>query len=291
MRIPAISLPISSFLNTEARAARKQEDAQEKQDSAVYEACGDVDHADAAHAPPIRKCEAEAFYKSAGYKQLYDKYPATMSPQQIGGIYTEVFTPVGGIARKNAKRVLIDVHGGGFLENARTESHLESYQLRRSQDQGDQHDYRQAPEFAFPSASEDVAAVYRELLKTYEPKNIGIYGCSAGGLLTAESVAWLQKEHLPSPGAVAMLCEGAGYWTEGDTGYIGMEMIGGNIWGKSTDNPYFKNTDPNDPLAFPIRSPSVMANFPPSLLVAATRDPALSSVVQTHSVLVIRCGS
>ena len=31
-----------------------------------------------------------------------------------------------------------------------------------------------------------------------------------------------------------MLCEGAGYWTEGDTGYIGMEMIGGNIWGKST---------------------------------------------------------
>ena len=83
-----------------------------------------------------------------------------------------------------------------------------------------------------------------------------------------------------------MLCEGAGYWTEGDTGYIGMEMIGGNIWGKSTDNPYFKNTDPNDPLAFPIRSPSVMANFPPSLLVAATRDPALSSVVQTDSVLV-----
>ena len=29
-----------------------------------------------------------------------------------------------------------------------------------------------------------------------------------------------------------------------------------------------------------------MKHFPPSLLIAGTRDPALSSVVQTHSVLV-----
>jgi monoterpene epsilon-lactone hydrolase len=58
-------------------------------------------------------------------------------------------------------------------------------------------DYRQAPEYAFPSASEDVATVYRELLKTYKPTNIGIYGCSAGGLLTAETIAWFQKEKLP----------------------------------------------------------------------------------------------
>ena len=31
-------------------------------------------------------------------------------------------------------------------------------------------DYRQQPEHRFPAASEDVAAVYRELLKTYRPK-------------------------------------------------------------------------------------------------------------------------
>lgn len=46
------------------------------------------------------------------------------------------------------------------------------------------------------------------------------------------------------------------------------------------------NRRSNDPLAFPVRSLSVMKHFPPSLLVAATRDPALSSVVQTHAVLV-----
>src|SRR3546814_5596313 len=78
-------------------------------------------------------------------------------------------------------------------------------------------DYRQGPDFTFPAASEDVAAVYRELIKQYDPRNIGIYGCSAGGLLTAQSVAWLIDKKLPLPGAIAMLCEGGAYWTEGDS--------------------------------------------------------------------------
>jgi acetyl esterase/lipase/glyoxylase-like metal-dependent hydrolase (beta-lactamase superfamily II) len=287
MHIPAIALPDSSFLNAEARAAIKKEGADEKEDDDAYEACGDIDHADANHAPEIRKCETEVFYRSSDYKRLYQKYPVKMNPQRIGGIYTEVFTPASGISPRNATRVLINLHGGGFVENARTESHIESVPIASiGQIRVISIDYRQAPEFAFPSASEDVAAVYRELLRTYKPKDIGIYGCSAGGLLTAESVAWLQKELLPLPGAVGMLCEGAGYWTEGDTGYVGKAMIGGTIWGNTTDNPYFKNTKSDDPLAFPIRSLSIMKQFPPSLLIAATRDPALSSVVQTHSVLV-----
>ena len=287
MHIPAMVLPDSSFLDAESRAAIKMEGANEREDGAAYEACGDIDHADANHAPEIRKCETEVFYRSSGYKRLYQKYLVKMDPQRIGGIYTEVFTPAAGVSLKNATRVLINVHGGGFVENARTESHIESVPIASiGQIRVISIDYRQAPEFAFPSASEDVAAVYRELLKTYKPKDIGIYGCSAGGLLTAESVAWLQKEQLPLPGAVGMLCEGAGYWTEGDTGYVGKTMIGGNIWGNATDNPYFKSTNSDDPLAFPVRSLSIMKHFPPSLLIAATRDPALSSVVQTHSVLV-----
>jgi hypothetical protein len=51
-------------------------------------------------------------------------------------------------------------------------------------------DYRQAPEATFPVASEDVAAVYKDLLKTYKPENIGVYRCSAGGALTAQAGAW-----------------------------------------------------------------------------------------------------
>lgn len=41
-----------------------------------------------------------------------------------------------------------------------------------------------------PENREDVTAVYCELLKDHRPANIGIYGCSAGGILAAEAVAW-----------------------------------------------------------------------------------------------------
>jgi acetyl esterase/lipase len=74
-------------------------------------------------------------------------------------------------------------------------------------------DYRQAPEHKFPAASEDVAKVYQELLKTFKAENIGIYGCSAGGFLTAQSVAWFQAHNLPAPGAIGIFCAGALSWT------------------------------------------------------------------------------
>jgi len=113
MHIPAIVLPDSSFLNSETRAVLRKEDADEREDAAAYEACGDIDHPDGKHAPEIRKCEAEAFYKSSGYRHLYQKYPVKMNPQRIAGVYTEVFTPTTGIAPRNTTRVLINVHGGG----------------------------------------------------------------------------------------------------------------------------------------------------------------------------------
>ena len=64
-----------------------------------------------------------------------------------------------------------------------------------------------------PSA--DVAAVYGALVKKYAAANIGIYGCSAGGILAAQSIAWFDAHDLPRPGAVAMLCA-AGAELEGD---------------------------------------------------------------------------
>ena len=57
-------------------------------------------------------------------------------------------------------------------------------------------DYRLAPQAKFPEATEDVAAVYREVLKSTPARYIGIFGCSAGGLLTAQSLAWFQRQHL-----------------------------------------------------------------------------------------------
>jgi epsilon-lactone hydrolase len=282
--LPAFSLPESSFLSDDTRAELKRARDRGKEVVASEDTCPSILGADAIQAPAIRKCEADVYYRSASYRRLHDLFRVSMTPREIGGVYAEVFTPAEGISPKNKNRVLINLHGGGFVDGSRTTSHIESVPIASlGKIKVISIDYRQAPEFLFPAASEDVAAVYRDLLKAYKPKNIGIYGCSAGGLLTAEAVAWFQKEKLPLPGAIGMLCEGAGYWAEGDSGYVHTTLYGGL---KLEDNPYFKNTNPSDPLAFPVRSTSMMAKFPPSLLIAGTRDFALSSVVHTHSVLI-----
>jgi monoterpene epsilon-lactone hydrolase len=285
--LPALSVPESSLLSDDTRAALQRARDSDQQNAASLSACPSIESADAAQAPAIRQCQADAYTKFASYQRLRDRYPVAITSEDIGGIPTEVFTPWAGVAPRNQRRVLINVHGGGFMMGAHLISHLESIPIASmGKIKVISIDYREAPEFSFPAASEDLAAVYRALLKTYQPKNIGIYGCSAGGLLTAEAIAWLQKEKLPQPGAVGMFCEGADYWAEGDSGTLGKALNGGVIWGSKRQNPYFKATDPNDPLAFPVRSAAVMAKFPPSLLITASRDPALSSVVYTHSVLI-----
>ena len=156
-------------------------------------------------------------------------------------------------------------------------------------------DYRQGPEHRHPAASEDVAAAYRELLKSYRPENIGIYGCSAGGMLTGMSVAWFQRHGLPRPGAVGLLCAGAanleGNAFGGDASYTTLPLGEGRVLppgagGNPVQMEYFAGTDPDDPLVAPVSSPEVLAMFPPTLIVTGTRSFELSNAVYTHAQLV-----
>ena len=151
-------------------------------------------------------------------------------------------------------------------------------------------DYRQGPENKFPAASEDVASVYQELLKTYKPENIGMYGCSAGGMLTTMSVAWFQKHNLPRPGAIGVFCASAGGFG-GDAAYTSTPLGEARLMPEMRDGGvtrlgYFSNVDPQDPLVAPINSPEVLAKFPPTLIITGTRAMELSTAVYTHSQLV-----
>jgi acetyl esterase/lipase len=283
---PTLVLPDSPFLSQETRTALQHVQNFVEEDAAILKQCPSEDGADRATMPGIRRCQAEAFYKTAQYKEFREQYHVSISSRMIGGIYAEVFTPTEGIPDKNADRVLINLHGGGFVTGSRTYSQVESIPVASmGRIKVISVDYRMAPEFTFPSASEDVAAVYREVLKSYKPKNIGVFGCSAGGLLTAQTMAWLQKQRLPLPGAIGMLCEGASYWSEGDSGQW-TAATSGHALEAARDNPYLKDANSNDALAFPTRSREVIAKFPPSLLVSSSRDLALSSVIYTHTQLV-----
>lgn len=234
-------------------------------------------------------------YMQPALSRVRTLYPVDSVPAMIGGVYTDVIIPKDGIQPHNDHRVLINLHGGGFMIGARIMGALESIPVAAlGKIKVVTIDYRQGPEYKFPAASEDVTAVYKELLKTHEPRNIGIYGCSAGGALTAEATAWIAKENLPRPGAIGLLCGSAGGWTGGDSGSLGLALMGITQTTQAlapphpsvANTPYFSDADFNDPMVAPIRSPAVLASFPPTLIITSTRDLALSPAVYTHTQLV-----
>jgi len=216
----------------------------------------------------------------------------------IGGVHAFEYLPKEGVTARNRDRVLINLHGGGFSGCWPGCAELESIPLAAlGKIRVVSLDYRQAPKYRFPAASEDVAAAYRELLKTYRAENIGIYGCSAGGMLTGMAVAWFQKHSLPAPGAIGVLCAGL---TLASNGFGGDSAFTTAAIGESRPPPsppsgeppprspldYFASVSLDDPLAAPASSPEVLAKFPPTLVVTGTRGFELSSAVYSHSLLV-----
>ncbi len=238
--------------------------------------------------------EARAYYDKWNADQAArakQNYAVEIHAETIGGVPTDVIIPKGGPAPRNRNRVLINLHGGAFLWGARDGGQAESIPVAAlGVIEVITIDYREGPENHFPAASEDVASVYAELLQRYRPENIGIFGCSAGGILTAESVAWFQKHNLPRPGAIAMLCSGAKPF-EGDSAYLAPILNGDkpvtpqDAVARLAALPYFTGAEIADPLVFPGVSDTVMAQFPPTAILTGSRDFAMSAALDTANQL------
>lgn len=220
-------------------------------------------------------------YNDALAAHMKEIYPVDITTETIAGVRVEIVRPKGGLSTENAHRILINLHGGGFLWGEGSGEEIESTPIAsRGRITVVTIAYRQAPEHHFPAASEDVATVYRALLARHKPSQIGIYGCSAGGILTAQAVAWFDKVGLPQPGAVGTFC-GSAAPLSGDTLYA-MQPLGGDRLPDQMSWPYFAGADPHDPLVFPTNSSALLAKFPPTLLLAGSRDFALSSIFYTQ---------
>ena len=78
-------------------------------------------------------------------------------------------------------------------------------------------DYRMPPTAYFPAALDDAMTVYKAELKTTNPKDIGVFGRSAGGALTLEMMLSAKQEHLPMPGAIGVNTPMADLVDQGDS--------------------------------------------------------------------------
>jgi acetyl esterase/lipase len=283
VHVSEFDLPLSGFLSAETRATLKR---QTKEVEKTLQLCPfDIAHASEKDIVAVRQC-ADKYYYPGVIAKYRARYKVNVQAQSIAGVPTEIISPVDGVTVANKGRVLINLHGGGFIWGARWGGQIESIPIATvGKIKVVSVDYRMAPEYRFPAATEDVAAVYTALLKDYQPKNIGIYGCSAGGVLTAESVSWFEKHGLPAPGAIGMFGAGAFLSNDNDSTHFA-DAIAGSHWTVPEKLSYFRGVDPRNPLAYPGVAPEVMARFPDSLLITSTRDTQMSPVVVTHTRLV-----
>lgn len=228
---------------------------------------------------------------------MRQRYAVNISEQTIGGVLADVVTPAEGITPRNADRVLINLHGGGFVTGARSASLVEAVPLAAlMRIKVVSVDYRMGPEHRFPAGSEDATAVYRELLKTYQPENIGIYGCSAGGLLAAQSVAWFKTQGLPDPGALGVFCASLSGFFGGDSVALSGPLNGmlpprvalagpRQADGGGSGMVYLDTAQADDPLAYPQASPALLATFPPTLFITGTRSFEFGAALDSHNKL------
>jgi epsilon-lactone hydrolase len=228
-----------------------------------------------------RRAKTNAWQSRAGAKSR-SLYPVNIQGETIAGVPSKVITPLTSPENKR-NRVLINVHGGGF--NVDSGSLTETIPIANlAQTKVIAVLYRMAPEHPFPAAVEDTVAVYKELLKTYEPRNIALYGTSAGAILTAEVAVKLRQLGLPLPRALGIFSGNGDFSRVGDSNAIyALAGFSGPLKPPSKElilSPYVGTTNPKDPVLSPVYAN--LTGFPPTLFITSTRDLLLSGTTILH---------
>ncbi|MBW4028854.1 MAG: alpha/beta hydrolase [Acidobacteria bacterium] len=229
----------------------------------------------------VRRTKTGAWQARAGERSKV-LYPANISDATIAGVPAKIITPLT-IPPDKTDRVLINVHGGGF--NSDSGSLTETIPIANlTQTKVVAVLYRLAPEHPFPAAVDDTVAVYKELLKSYKPNNIGLYGTSAGAILTGEVAVRLHQLGLPLPGAMGIFSGMGDFSQRGDSqSMYALNGLSGHLDPpeKSPEHSaYAGSTDLKDPVLSPLYAD--LRNMPPTLFITSGRDMLLSGTTILH---------
>lgn len=234
--------------------------------------------------PPPPLAEMRKFtdqYRSGNAAEWRKLFHVSIQPETIGGVRCDIITPLS-ISSAKREHVLINVHGGGFVSDSGSlvEGIPIAYLAKTTVVSVY---YRLAPEHPFPAAVDDTVAVYRELLKTHKPRNVGLFGTSAGAILTPQVAVRLKRLGQPLPGALGVF-SGAGDLSQpGDTqalytisGFRGYLTPPHGTLIKA----YVGSTNPRDPVLSPLYAD--LRGMPATLFVSSTRDLLLSGTTILH---------
>jgi epsilon-lactone hydrolase len=284
-QVPGFPLPLSPYLSTEAQAEMRAAIAN-------GDPVGKLDNA-AVLAQLHSLREGTDAWARGEIATLREQYAVALHDERWNGVPVIRVVPASAPQAADRQRLLIELHGGGFIMGgAGSLGLMEAIPLASMTGATVVAvDYRQGPEHRFPAASEDVAAVYRAALERMPAHHIGLFGCSAGGVLTGESLAWFAKEHLPMPAAAGLFCAGGDARYGGDSRSVVAAINDASLPHADGTLPimedlYYGDVDFRDPLVSPVFSDAVLAQFPPTLFITATRAAELSSASHTHARLV-----
>jgi epsilon-lactone hydrolase len=126
--------------------------------------------------------------------------------------------------------------------------------------------------------------VWKAALKTADPKNMAIFGSSAGGALTLEMVLRAKQEGLPLPAAIAPGTPMSDVTKVGDSfqtnAMVDNVLVSPEGFCDAATRFYAHGHDLKDPLLSPVYGD--MHGFPPTILTTGTRDLLLSNTVRVH---------
>lgn len=220
----------------------------------------------------------------AGLPQLRETLGVTVQATTLAGVKAFIVAPTV-VPAEHRGLVLMHLHGGVRVNNPGEAGTREAilmagfggYTVISV-------DYRMPPDFPFPAALDDAVAVYREIVKTTRPENVGMFGQSAGGGLIFTTLLRAKMEHLPMPGAIAPGTPTVDLTKTGDSLFTNA-MVDNNLvtqdgYIRATALLYANGRDLKDPLLSPIYGD--VHGFPPAILTSGTRDLYLSNTVRMH---------
>ncbi len=198
-------------------------------------------------------------------------YPVMEETQKIGGVGVTIYSPKT-IPTKNRNRVLMEFEMDAEAIAVASLAQIKVIKVN----------YRGGG----PSipGNEDIVAVYREMLKNYRPKSIGMFGASGGCTLAQTTILWLPEQRLPLPGAVGLgTCSGGS--NPGDARYT-MNGLDAGLSSAFSGRPPFggRNAAPRkagEPPATALDG-DIPKGYPAAFLLSGTRDMCLSQTVLLH---------